>query len=323
MRLLIPRPRPRMSTSDPTATTKVAAAQRMTKTHTARVTGINCSLNRFFASVSSVDLDSKLEAMDRIIINSASIYPENTGTNSEKADKLHMMKVKRFITYKLSGIASHLLRSGSFYSTTTLAIAWIALSSMPAYSQSLVSSEKNSRSSKSAETKNTFEASESPPLAFRASYAGLLINQTYSLSPKSGQFTEPKLSWGGEYRFFYKDQWTLSVTGEFKGQEDIAQEEQSTFNISQETMRLVRLYHPWYLALGGRLSYLVPVKKISIPYERDPKRNMDTGGSLSIGSVFIVNERLTIMLSTHRWTSFRTSKNQGLSNIFTLLMPLR
>lgn len=234
-----------------------------------------------------------------------------------------MMKVKLFITKKLSGIESHLMRSGSLYSITTLAIVWISLSSMPAYSQSPMPSVKSGNPSKSAETKNTFEASESPPLAFRASYAGLLINQTYSLSPKSGQFTEPKLSWGAEYRFFYKDQWTLSVTGEFKGQEDIAQEEQSTFNISQETMRLVRLYHPWYLTLGGRLSYLVPVKKISIPYERDPKRNMDTGGALSIGSVFIVNERLTVMLSTHRWTSFRTSKNQGLSNIFTLLMPLR
>lgn len=197
------------------------------------------------------------------------------------------------------------------------------LTSMPAHSKPSGSSQKPDDASKSVAEKHAFEASENPPLAFRASYAGLLINQTYALSTENGQFTEPKLSWGAEYRFFYKDQWTLSVTGEFRGQEDIAREEQSTFNISQETMRLIRLYHPWYLTLGGRLSYMLPVKKISIPYERDPKRNMDTGGALSIGSVFIVNEQFTIMLSSHRWTSFRTSKNQGISNIFSILMPLR
>jgi hypothetical protein len=293
----------------------------MAKMNTARVTGIRCSLKRFCAAISSLDLCRKLQLIDRIIINSASIYPEKTGTNREKADKLHMMKVKLFNTYKPPSIRHRRIRSRFFYSIMTLALAWITLLSTPAYSKSDDSRKKNDRESKSSAVRGVLEATENPPLAFRASYAGLLINQTYALSSKSGQFTEPKLSWGAEYRFFYKDQWTLSVTGEFRGQEDIAREEQSTFNISQETMRLIRLYHPWYL--GGRLSYMIPVKKISIPYERDPKRNMDTGGSLSLGSVFIVNERLTIMLSSHRWTSFRTSKNQGISNIFSILMPLR
>jgi hypothetical protein len=233
------------------------------------------------------------------------------------------MKVKLFTTYVPLSAFQHWIRSRLIHSTMIAAIAWMSLTSVSAYSQPVDSKKIDNIDSKPPNKMSDFSSSENFPLAFRPSYASLLINQTYTIANKDGRFTEPKLSWGAEYRFFYKDQWTLSVNGEFNGREDIAQEEQSTFNISQETMRILRLYHPWYLTLGGRLSYMIPVKKISIPYERDPKRNMDTGGSISIGSVFIVNERVTIMLSSHRWTSFRTSKNQGLSNIFTVLTPLR
>lgn len=164
---------------------------------------------------------------------------------------------------------------------------------------------------------------ESPPLAFRSSYLGLFINQNYSPQREPGAIGAPKTSWGAEYRFFYKDLWTLSVTGSFKGQEDSEGRQRSNFSISQETTGLFRIYHPWYATAGGRISYIVPVRRISIPYERDHERNMDTGGALSFGTLVLVDERLIIMLSGHRWTSFSSRKNQGFESILGLLIPFR
>ena len=164
---------------------------------------------------------------------------------------------------------------------------------------------------------------ESPPIAFNASYFGLLINQNYGLEKGHGKFRGPKTSWGAEYRFFYKDQWTLALSGEFKGQEDESHSVQSTYSISQETQRIVRIYHPWYLSAGGRISYNVPVRRISIPYERDQERSVDTGGDFSIGSILILNDRFLIMISAHRWISFSTQKNQGVHTAFSMLTKIR
>jgi hypothetical protein len=165
--------------------------------------------------------------------------------------------------------------------------------------------------------------SESTPIAFKSSYVGLIVNRNYGFEANGARFTSPKTSWGAEYRFFYKDEWTLALAGEFQGRSNFDNRYSSTFTLAQETQKIVRIYHPWYVSGGGRLSYHVPVRKISIPYERDQDREVYTGAALSAAAVLIFNERLILMLGAHRWTSLSTQKENGLSTALTMLMMIR
>jgi hypothetical protein len=164
---------------------------------------------------------------------------------------------------------------------------------------------------------------EAEPTAFASSYFGLILNQNQPWSYGTSTWSEGGPAWGAEYRFFYKDVWTLSLSGQFKKLENMEHLDQNIFTFSQETMRLVRLYHPWYLAAGGRLSYYIPVRQISIPYERDQSRAIDTGAAISLATIWIANPRLTTMLSANRWRSLSTTKRQGIELIATALVTLR
>jgi hypothetical protein len=113
------------------------------------------------------------------------------------------------------------------------------------------------------------------------------------------------------------------LAGEFQGRSNFDNRYSSTFMLAQETQKIVRIYHPWYVSAGGRLSYHVPVRKISIPYERDQDREVYTGAALSAAAVLILNERLILMLGAHRWTSLSTQKENGLSTALTMLMMIR
>jgi|688.fasta_scaffold19221_5 hypothetical protein len=165
--------------------------------------------------------------------------------------------------------------------------------------------------------------SEATPIAFKSSYVGLIVNRNYGFDANGARFTAPKTSWGAEYRFFYKDEWTLALTGEFEGRSSLENRYSSTFTLAQETQKIIRIYHPWYFSAGGRLSYHVPVRKISIPYERDQDRDVYTGAALSAAAMFILNDRFILMLGAHRWTSLSTQKENGLSTALTMLMMIR
>ena len=165
--------------------------------------------------------------------------------------------------------------------------------------------------------------SEYQPIAFGVSYIGISLNKNEPLADGTRTWSTGVASWGGEYRFFYKDQWTLALSAEFKGLKDHSGEDLSLFTASQETMRIVRIYHPFYLTLGGRLSYYVPVKQTAIPYERDPTRPLDTGGALSIGSIWITSPNVLMLLRSNRWMSFSSTKNQGVEFLATVLFNIR
>lgn len=165
--------------------------------------------------------------------------------------------------------------------------------------------------------------SEATPIAFKSSYVGLIVNWNYGFEADDGRFTSPKASWGAEYRFFYKDEWTLALTGQFQGRSNFENRYSSTFALAQETQKIVRIYHPWYVSGGGRLSYNIPVRKISIPYERDQDRDVYTGAALSAAAMLILNDRLILMLGAHRWTSLSTQKENGLNTALTMLMMMR
>lgn len=165
--------------------------------------------------------------------------------------------------------------------------------------------------------------SENTPIAFKTSYFGLLINRNFGFKANKGHFSSPRTSWGTQYRFFYKDEWTLALTAEFQGGADVDNRFGANFSMAQETQKIIRVYHPWYLAIGGRVSYHVPVKKIALPYERDQSRDVYTGGALSSGFLYIVNEKTILMLNAHRWTSLSVQKDNGITMALTALFMLR
>ena len=164
---------------------------------------------------------------------------------------------------------------------------------------------------------------EAQPIAFSASYFGLLVDQNHPWSYGTQTWSKGGPSWGTEYRFFYKDNWTLAINGAFKQLVDQSGQDAPIFSISQETMRIFRVYHPWYLAAGARLSYFVPVRKVMLPYEKDQSRAIDTGAAVSIAAIWIASPRTLAMLTANRWRSLSTTKKQGIEITATALFKIR
>jgi hypothetical protein len=164
---------------------------------------------------------------------------------------------------------------------------------------------------------------ESEPVAFKSSYVGLLLNQNQPWSDGSNTWSSGGPSWGAEYRFFYKDQWSLSISGSFKQLYNTYQSEASLFVLSQESTRITRLYHPLYVGIGGRLSYIVPVNKIEIPYTRDQSRLIDTGAGFGASVIMITDLGVVITISAHRWRSLSTTKRQGFELSLSGLISFR
>ena len=164
---------------------------------------------------------------------------------------------------------------------------------------------------------------ESEPVAFAPSYLGLILEQNLPLSDGFKTWSSGGPSWGGEYRFIYKDRWSLSVSGSFKHLYAIDRSEASLFAVSQESTRITRVYHPFYVGVGGRLSYLVPVRKIEIPYSRAQTRLIDTGAGLGASMMIITKQGFVIAMSAHRWRSLSTTKRQGFELSMSALMSIR
>lgn len=219
--------------------------------------------------------------------------------------KLNLSK----LAFILNSSRSLTRNSAKFYFTATLAVVASAGIGYSAEKQSDI----------------TFESSnpEDEPTAFASSYFGFILNQNQPWSYGTSTWSKGGPSWGVEYRFFYKDTWTLAISGEFKQLKNLEHNDENLFALSQETMRLVRLYHPWYLAAGGKLSNYTPVRQISIPYERDETRALDTGAAISVATIWIVGPRVITMLSANRWRSLSTTKRQGVELTATALITFR
>ena len=170
---------------------------------------------------------------------------------------------------------------------------------------------------------NPPELSENPPVAFPSSYIGILVNQNHPYSYGKDAYSSGGPSWGAEYRFVYKDTWTLAITGSFKQLDDKSNRDVPIFSLSQETLRLIRLYHPWYFAFGAKLLYFVPVRRIMLPYERDQTRSIDTGAAATIAAVWKASDNTAYLISANRWRSLSTSKKQGIEMVATALFTIR
>ncbi len=164
---------------------------------------------------------------------------------------------------------------------------------------------------------------EADPVAFSPSYIGFILNQNQPSGFGLETWSAGGPSWGAEYRFFYKDRWSLSVSGSFKQLYGVDRSEASLFALSQESTRITRLYHPIYVGICGRLSYLVPVNKIEVPYTRDQSRLIDTGAGLGLSMLMITEKGFVMALSAHRWRSLSTTKRQGFEMVLSGLVSIR
>jgi hypothetical protein len=164
---------------------------------------------------------------------------------------------------------------------------------------------------------------ENEPRAFKTSYAGIIMNQNHPWSYGLSTWSKGGQSWGLENRYVFKDTWTLAISGSFKRLQNINNADSSIFIFSQESLRLYRLYHPVYLGFGGRLSSFIPVQKISIPYDRDPNRPVDTGTAICFSAIWAPTPNFIFIVNANRWRSFSTLKQQGVEVSATALMGLR
>ncbi len=104
------------------------------------------------------------------------------------------------------------------------------------------------------------------------------------------------------YQYVYDDKWMVGVRfGYTTLVKRLDRNEFYFLRVSQESLRLVRIYYPLFLAFGGGLIYIEPSQAKVLPPKKQHVYKRETGISLIASLVYIVNKRVLLSLRVEKW----------------------
>lgn len=152
-----------------------------------------------------------------------------------------------------------------------------------------------------------------PPMAFAKHYISFEGGKNFPVgrsaeAVKPG-FYHPKIG----YRYVMDDTWLTGVSAQFKvlrGTEHATAV--SLFTIEEQTQRLIRLYHPYYFAVGGKFMYLLPANKPRFPIQKHSQFGIEVGAGLSLAVLRQVGNFGYFGMYIDRWRGTKTTKLEGI-----------
>ena len=124
-------------------------------------------------------------------------------------------------------------------------------------------------------------------MAFGKNHIALELTQSFPTSFSQNDFEPDHAHPAFAYRHFMDQNWFMGVAFGYRiwkrRTTEAGQNKQvAIWSITHETFRLMRLYHPTYLAGGLRLHYLNPTQSATLPLVRDEQLETEMGAALSI-----------------------------------------
>ena len=83
--------------------------------------------------------------------------------------------------------------------------------------------------------------------------------------------------------------------------------------VKQRIEQIVRIYHPFYLQIGGGLLYFYPADSTKFPPTPSGQLHPEMGFSVGWGIIYRVNDRLLVSTSVSRWRGVNSMQIHGLS----------
>ncbi len=114
------------------------------------------------------------------------------------------------------------------------------------------------------------------------------------------------------FRHTLKNSWLMGVHAGYKQLlYKNSDEELNIFSVQQESLYLIRVNHPLYLAVGPKIYYLLPTIGRRIPPEREKRFNREVGAAASISLHYIMSGRFIFTLRVDRWRGINNNLFHG------------
>ena len=167
------------------------------------------------------------------------------------------------------------------------------------------------------------EFSDSDTHGYHDNYLSLEWVRNHAFSDMQTEFSSGDVTMQFGFHHALKGHWMVGLTTGFKTLKNRESGDLlSILSFAQESLYIVRLYHPNYLLIGPKVMYLQPTKNRKIPPNRSVEFKREIGLGISAALQHIVSRRIIIGFRYDRWRGVDTDKLQayetGVSVVYSL-----
>jgi len=159
--------------------------------------------------------------------------------------------------------------------------------------------------------------SSTPQLALNDNYLTLELTRNQPISDSQKEFVSGEATTFFGFRHTLRDRWLMGVHGGFKHfRKRDSGEELTMLTIAQESLYVLRLYHPVYAVCGPKLLYLLPTIGQKFPIARDNDFGREIGIALSLSLYYVLNKDFMFNARLDRWRGINREVFQGIETGF-------
>lgn len=108
--------------------------------------------------------------------------------------------------------------------------------------------------------------------------------------------------YGLGYTFVVRQRYFVSLMAGFHSLYDFESEQTlGYFTAYNESLRLIRLYHPLYLTVGGRIGYMIPTESTELPLKQNKDYENEVMLGASAGLAYVVTPRIVVSSQLSYW----------------------
>lgn len=144
--------------------------------------------------------------------------------------------------------------------------------------------------------------------AFQPIYIGGGLSKVSPVSIAENAYVGGATGSNIHYRFFLHDKWVVSVAGGFKILTKEFDGNETFVTFAQESQRLFRIYHPFWLAAGTKAMYIACVEKIGFPFERNTDQPPQVGAGIGMSLYYLATPTILVHGDLWRWRGTATNR---------------
>lgn len=146
---------------------------------------------------------------------------------------------------------------------------------------------------------------------FRKDYLTIELVGNYPVSPKKDLFSPNKRTWFLGYGHLLNEDWYVGINIGFKSLlEKESGQELALLTVSNQSMYVIRLFHPAYLMIGTKLIYMAPTKSSSFPLTKQASYETEIGAGM-IAQLAYFSGQYVYHIRMDRWRGTKTNKLHG------------
>jgi hypothetical protein len=150
------------------------------------------------------------------------------------------------------------------------------------------------------------------PDGYPKDYLFLQITQDVPLAASQDDLkASGKVNLGLDYRHLLGAHWMVGVHYRIRSFERKNGQSLSILSLSNQSQRIIRVYHPLYALVGTEWTYLIPTRRISLPLTKDPDYQTEIGVGINTSLWYYLHPHLLVEMRGARWRGTKTNRLHG------------